>query len=119
VLNHTHDLQNRHSIGVTSFAPPQLGEPDVPPAVPYQAVSYVMNGLGHYHEFGAFLAAFENSAPFIRAKSLSLEPASIGLVGSGERESLAFRLEFATLVKTNTPPPASEPPKTNAPAAGE
>jgi hypothetical protein len=107
VINHVLDLQDLHEdkVVVTSFQPPRVVDPDIPPSVPYQAATYSFNGMARYHDFGAFLAHFENSSPFIRLRSLNLQASAAGIVGVSEPERLAFQIDFSTLVSTNAPAP--------------
>lgn len=82
---------------------PQFSQIDGPktmnmlPDFPYQQALLTIGGSGQFHDFGKFVADFENQYPYIRVLNLSLEPVS-GLV-PGDREKLAFRMEIATLVK--------------------
>lgn len=105
VISHVLDLQDLHNVTVTSFQPPRIAELDVPPPVPYKSATYSLNGNAHYHSLGAFLANFENSSPFIRLRSLSLQAAAPGFTGATEPERLAFQIDFSILVSTNAPAP--------------
>lgn len=64
---------------------------------PYKQAMLTIGGTAHFHDFGKFVADFENQFPYMRVMNLSLEPAS-SLVAS-ERERLSFRMEIAFLVK--------------------
>ena len=68
---------------------------------PYKQATLTIGGTAHFHDFGKFVADFENQFPYMRLMNLTLEPAS-GLQAA-DRERLSFRMEIATLVK----PPAS------------
>jgi Tfp pilus assembly protein PilO len=102
LLNWLGSFEARHNITVFSPPPPQVTEMDVPPKVPYKAVIYSIAGTAKYHDFGAFLADFENSSPFIRLKSLALESTSSGIENAASPGRLAFRIEFVTLLKPAT-----------------
>jgi hypothetical protein len=86
---------------------PSISQPNTPGAVnllpnfPYQQVTTKVGGTAYYHDFGRFIADFENHFPHIRVVNLTLEPASS--VGSVEKEKLAFNLDVVTLVKPSTP----------------
>jgi hypothetical protein len=99
VISSLRPLQAQHDVTVLDFTPPQIGEFNLPPKVPYKAATYTIAGLARFHEFGAFLADFENSSPFIRIKSLTLEAVSPGAVTSTQSDKLSFKVEFSTLVK--------------------
>jgi Tfp pilus assembly protein PilO len=82
---------------------PQFSQIDGPKEVnllagfPYKQASLMVAGTASFHEFGKFIADFENQFPFIRVMNLTLEPASAS--ASNEKEKLSFKMEIAALVK--------------------
>lgn len=102
LLNWLGGFEARHNITVSSPPPPLETELNVPPRVPYKAIIYSFAGTAKYHDFGAFLADFENSSPFIRLNSLALESTSSGVESPASSGRLAFRIEFVTLLKPAT-----------------
>ncbi|HEY5911283.1 MAG TPA: hypothetical protein VJA21_11840 [Verrucomicrobiae bacterium] len=82
---------------------PQFSQIDGPkdvnllPAFPYKQVTLTVGGTTAFHEFGRFLADFENQFPHMRLMNLSLEPASSQTAGESDR--LSFKMEIAALVK--------------------
>jgi len=86
---------------------PQISQPTAPgdvnllPKFPYKQVTLRVGGTAYYHDFGSFIADFENQFPHIRVANLSLEPAPS--VGSGEKEKLTFSMDIIALVKPNAP----------------
>ena len=80
---------------------PQFSQIDGPkdvsllPSFPYKQASLMVAGTASFHEFGRFVADFENQFPFIRVLNISLEPA----MAAADREKLSFRMEIAALVK--------------------
>jgi len=86
---------------------PQISQPTSPsevnllPGFPYKQVTLRVGGTAYYHDFGNFIAEFENHFPYIRVVNLALEPAAS--VVPGEKEKLAFSMDIVTLVKPNTP----------------
>ena len=86
---------------------PQFGR-EVPAEVgcfakfPYRAALFNLRGTAYFHDFGKFLADFENAFPYIRVQNIDLEPASSDASGDA-REKLGFRIELLTLVRPNTP----------------
>lgn len=89
---------------------PELAEVGVLPKFPYQSASFGVKLTARYHDFGAFLADFENSFPYFRVQNLEIEPAgsskaiSKDLVRGGperppEPESLAITMRVVTLIK--------------------
>jgi hypothetical protein len=66
---------------------------------PYKQASLSLVGTAHFHDLGRFLADLENQFPHFRVVNLSLDlnpsPAP------EDQETLSFRLDLITLVKTN------------------
>lgn len=78
---------------------PQFGrelptEVGIFPTFPYRAALFNVRGTAHYHDFGKFLADFENAYPYIRVQNIELSP-----VTDGVREKLNFNMELLTLVR--------------------
>jgi len=67
------------------------------PNLPYQQAALTVAGRAHFHDFGRFLADFENQFPHIRVLNLDLDLDT----ASPEPEMLAFKMEIVTLVKSN------------------
>jgi len=72
---------------------------DLLPGFPYKEARFVLTGTAHYHDFGRFVADFENQFPHIRVLNLNLEPNASPL--PEEQETVSFRMEIAALVKSN------------------
>ena len=98
--NSMHEIESGHDVNIVDFGPPQYVELNIPPKVPYRAVSYSIGGTAYYPSFGSFVAELENSSPFIRLKGLTLQSVAPGLASPGTSERLGFRLDFVTLVKS-------------------
>jgi hypothetical protein len=83
---------------------PQFGR-EVPTEVgtfakyPYQAALFNLNGSAHYHDFGKFLAAFENAFPYARVQNIDLSPMAETAGQAGSQEKLNFKIELVMLVK--------------------
>lgn len=67
------------------------------PNFPYQQASLTISGTANYHDFGKFIADFENEFPFTRLANLILEPVSAATMDDPEK--LSFKLDIITLVK--------------------
>jgi Tfp pilus assembly protein PilO len=84
---------------------PNVSQPTAPAEVdlitdfPYKQVKVTLNGIGHYHDLGKFVADFENNFPHMRVLNLTVEPASAPPGSAPER--LSFHLEVAALVRPN------------------
>lgn len=70
---------------------------------PYRAALFNVRGTAHYHDFGKFLADFENTFPYIRVQNIELEPFSDGASRDEAREILGFKMELLTLVRPIAP----------------
>jgi Tfp pilus assembly protein PilO len=87
---------------------PQFGR-EVPVEVgtfakfPYRAALFNLNGSAYYHDFGKFLAAFENTFPYIRVQNIELAPMTETAGAAGSHEKLNFKMELVTLVKPVAP----------------
>jgi hypothetical protein len=82
-------------VSVTSQSP--ISDVDLLPDFPYKQLKMTVGGMAFYHDFGKFIADFENTFPHIRIVNLSLESGS----GTGDNaEKLNFRIDIIALVKT-------------------
>ena len=97
--------RTKHDVKIIEVTRPVKGEVGLLAQFPYQAAIFTARGAGHYHDFGKFLADFENSFPYFRVQNISLAPGADSAVGpetptsvSGE-ENLAFRMEIVALIK--------------------
>jgi len=70
---------------------------------PYEAAIFTVRGDAYYHDFGRFLADYENRHPYFRVQNLTLSPGVEGAGGTdGAGESkLSFKLDFVCLIKPN------------------
>ena len=60
---------------------------------PYQAVIFTIRGTAYFHDFGMFLADFENTFPFLRVQNIEVDPSNVG-----NPEKLSFKMEIVALV---------------------
>ena len=78
---------------------PQFGrelqtEVGIFPKFPYRSALFNIRGTSHYHDFGKFLADFENTYPYIRVQNIELDPST-----EAGRDKLNFKMELLTLVR--------------------
>jgi len=86
-----------YKIDIPQFSPIDGPKPvDLLPDFPYKEVTLTIGGTAAFHEFGRFVADFENQFPHMRLLNLNLEPAN---QDKGEAERLSFKMEIAALVK--------------------
>lgn len=74
---------------------------------PYRAAAFNVRGTAFYHDFGRFVADFENTYPYMRIQNIDLEPAGVSAStslqgGAEDGERLAFKMEVITLVNPNS-----------------
>ena len=76
-------------------------ESEVPlfPGFPYKQASMTVSGTATFHDFGRFLADFENEFPHVRIMNLTLDPNSSPV--PDQKETIVFKMDIITLVKNN------------------
>jgi Tfp pilus assembly protein PilO len=85
--------EGRH-VDIPQFGRELPTEVGIFPRFPYRSALFNIRGTANYHDFGKFLADFENSFPYIRVQNIELDPAA-----EAGREKLNFRMELLTLVR--------------------
>ena len=92
-------------VDIPQFSRETATEIGIFPTFPYRAAAFTIRGNAYYHDFGKFLAEFENQYPYIRVQNIELEPVgdSAPNVSGFTREKLTFKLELVTLVRPITP----------------
>ena len=100
IINCLQKYRQPYGVLFLEFDPPQLGEVDVFPKVPYKAARFAVGGTATYFGFGEFLAEFENNFPNMRIRRLDMEPAS-GTSSTNDEARIAFKMEFTMLVRTS------------------
>jgi len=100
VINTLRPFKAAYKVNIPQFGP--LGavtEVNLLPNFPYKQAGLSLAGTAHFHDFGRFLADLENQFPHFRVVNLSLDlnpsPAA------DEQETVSFKLDLLTLVKTN------------------
>ena len=87
-----------YRVSIPSYSPAQVGAVGILPDFPYSAATFSISGTALYHDFGRFVADFENSYPYMQVQNLELRPTTGS--GSDEPEKLEFRMEIVALVKS-------------------
>ena len=100
VINTLRDFKSRHRVNIPQFNPiGATADVILLPNFPYKQATLSLAGTAHFHDFGHFLADIENQFPHNRVLNLSLElnqsPAA------EDQETVSFKLDLVTLVKTN------------------
>jgi Tfp pilus assembly protein PilO len=89
-----------YQVDIPQIGQPELSDVDLLPNFPYKQVKFTVNGTAYYHDFGKFIAAFENTFPHIRIVNLTMDPIPSGPDGSTEK--LSFRMDIVALIKSNS-----------------
>jgi len=87
-------------VDITDVSKERPGQLGMLANFPYGTASFAVRGTATFHNFGRFLAAFENNYAFYRIKQFSLALPS-ALDAAKEPEALAFELDIVTLIKPN------------------
>ena len=86
-------------VDIPQFSREVPTEVGVLPKFPYRAALFNVRGTAYFHDFGKFIADFENAFPYIRVQNLELEPlGSSTQTNPADAEKLAFKMEIVTLV---------------------
>ena len=80
-----------------------MGDAGLLPKFPYRAATFTVRGGAYYHDFGKFLADFENHFPYLRVQNLELEASSLTSTNSTDREKLTFKIEIVALLNPTAP----------------
>src|SRR5206468_4612557 len=71
---------------------------------PYRAAVFHLRGMAFYHDFGKFVADFENTFPYMRLQNIELDPPTASnAAAQNDQEKLAFKMEIVALVNPNAP----------------
>lgn len=72
------------------------------PKFPYRAAAFHLRGTAYYHDFGKFVADFENAFPYMRIQNIELEPPTMSSANApSDQEKLTFKMEVVALVNPN------------------
>jgi hypothetical protein len=81
---------------------PSVGPVRLLPDFPYEAATFTVVGRGHYHDFGRFIAQFENEYPYYRLENIELTSRSLMTDSEStpaEREMLDLKFNVVALLK--------------------
>jgi len=93
-----------HEVNIIDVTRPSKGEVGLLAQFPYEAANFSVRGAAYYHDFGKFLADFENQFPYFRVQNLLLGASAESLLGAeasaraGE-EKLQFKMDIVTLIR--------------------
>lgn len=94
-----------YKVDIPQFSREVSSEVGIMAKFPYRAAVFHVRGTAFFHDFGRFVADFENTFPYMRIQNIDLEPSagSSGTrdgasVSGDDAEKLAFKFEIVTLV---------------------
>ncbi len=103
VKNFKSSYNNR--IEIPNFSREVLCDVQMFPKFPYRAALYNIRGTAYFHDFGRFIADFENRFPFMRIQNIDVEPASSSsATATDDAEKISFRFEIVALVSPTQQP---------------
>lgn len=111
VINTFLSFQDEFNVKFDPFERAAGGAPKPLPGLPYEVAVFTVGGVGRYHDFGNFLAAFENRYPHLRIQYLGLEPATEVRSDPQTPGKLNIRMEVAVTIKSSVEAKASIEPK--------
>jgi hypothetical protein len=92
-------FRNGYRVDIPQFGRELPSEVGIFPKFPYRAALFNVKGSAYYHDFGKFLADFENAFPYIRVQNIELESAIDSGGNRDASEKLNFKMELLTLVR--------------------
>ncbi|HEY0456552.1 MAG TPA: type 4a pilus biogenesis protein PilO [Verrucomicrobiae bacterium] len=109
---------NKFSAGrkveIPQFSREVTADVGILPRFPYKSAVFTVRGTAFFHDFGKFIADFENTFPFVRVQNIEIEQnsgasssgaASLGTSSAGAQEhpeKLTFKMEIVTLINPNS-----------------
>jgi len=85
-----------YKVEIPQISSPEPDDKSYMAKFPYKQVKFTIGGTAFFHDFGKFLADFENHFPYFRVVNIDLQPAP---PSESERYKLVFKMEIVTLVK--------------------
>jgi Tfp pilus assembly protein PilO len=89
-----------YHVEIPQFSPvTSQGDMNLIPNFPYKQASVTVAGTSHFHDFGKFLADFENQFPHIRIVNLRVDANPTANSANENQETVGFTMEIVALVK--------------------
>ena len=101
LIQTVNDFRSNYRVDIPQFGREMPAEVGIFSKFPYRAALFNVRGTANYHDFGRFLADFENKFPCVRVQNIELSAAADSQAGG--REKLNFSMELLTLVKPVAP----------------
>lgn len=97
IIQTVNGFKSRYQVEIPQFSRETPVEAGIFANFPYKAAAFNVKGTAYFHDFGKFLASFEDTFPNMRVQNIELEPAPS--LGSDDREKISFRMDLVTLIK--------------------
>jgi hypothetical protein len=95
-------FKENYGVEIPQFSREVAAEVGMFAKFPYRAAVFHLRGTARYHEFGRFVADFENAFPYMRIQNIELDPSAASAANAqNDPERLAFRMEIVALVNPN------------------
>lgn len=91
-------FKSSYRVEIPTIGQPAQSECDLIANFPYKQIRFSINGTAYYHDWGKFVADFENKFPHCRVLNLQADPVGNAATG-GER--LNCRMDIIALVRPN------------------
>jgi len=89
-------LQSHTGVKINRYSQPELSEAGIIPNFPYKWATFRLEGTGHFHDIGKFIADLENEFPYDRVQNLAL---GVNAGAGVEPELLSFTYDLVVPVK--------------------
>ena len=86
----SNDLQRYRTVSNIDFKPPEISDKGIIGSFPYKWAKFHITGEGRYHDFGKFIADFENAFPYFRIQDLDISVPGI----RSDPDMLAFSFDI-------------------------
>ncbi len=102
IIQTVNNFRQNYQVDIPQFSREMPGEVGMYGSFPYRAAIFHIRGSAHYHDFGRFIADFENTFPYMRIQNIDLEPAGgSNATKANDSEKLSFKLEIVALVNSH------------------
>jgi Tfp pilus assembly protein PilO len=98
------NFKENYKVDIPQFSREVPAEVGMFTKFPYRAAIFNLRGTAHFHDFGRFVADFENAFPYMRIQNIELDPSSVSNSSlQSDEEKLNFKMEIVTLVNPVAP----------------
>ena len=84
------EMHRYKTVSIADIKPPEITEKGVIAGFPYKWAKFHITGQGRYHDFGKFVADFENAFPYFRIEDLDISVPGV----RQDQDMLAFNFDI-------------------------